>query len=175
MTWCCLLSNTLLPSGSPGFMPGSSIKWLMRTSRLRRYVASEVITSNIAWGGGNMSDSFPFPYAYVAVPCRNLRLFRRIFQSHRCLRSAISLSFCEGQGSHELHRFIRHSCIYEAHMSSILNRSSAIRHFKHSNVIGIRNGITFGFYTRLSHFVAMPTREALVIFILPLVVSSLLH
>lgn len=26
MTWCCLLSNTLLPSGSPGFMPGSSIK-----------------------------------------------------------------------------------------------------------------------------------------------------
>ena len=26
MTWCCLLSKTLLPSGSPGFIPGSSMK-----------------------------------------------------------------------------------------------------------------------------------------------------
>ena len=36
-------------------------------------------------------------------------------------------------------------------MSPTLNGSSAIRHFKHSNAIEIRNRITFDFYTGLSH------------------------
>ena len=30
---------------------------------------------------------------YVAVPCRNRKLFRRIFWSHRCVRFTISLNF----------------------------------------------------------------------------------
>ena len=30
---------------------------------------------------------------YVAVPCRNRRLFHRVFRSHCCLRSAVSLNF----------------------------------------------------------------------------------
>ena len=46
-------------------------------------------------------------------------------------------------------RFIRHSCIYEAHMSPALNRSSAIWRFEHSNAIEIHDGITFDFYTGL--------------------------
>ena len=69
----------------------------------------------------------------VAVLCRNQRLFRHIFRLHRCLP------------------FMRYSCIYEAHMSPAFNGSSAIRHFKHSNAIKIRNGITFDFYTGLPH------------------------
>ena len=37
--------------------------------------------------------------------------------------------------------------IYEAHVSTALNGSSAIRRFKHSDAIEIRDGITFDFYT----------------------------
>ena len=37
-----------------------------------------------------------------------------------------------------LRMLIRYSCIYEAHMSPAFNESSAIRHFKHSDVIKIR-------------------------------------
>ena len=36
-------------------------------------------------------------------------------------------------------------------MSPALNRSSAIRRFKHSDAIKIRDGITFNFYTGLPH------------------------
>ena len=36
-------------------------------------------------------------------------------------------------------------------MSPTLNGSSAIRHFKHSDVIEIRDGIIFDFYTGLPH------------------------
>ena len=36
-------------------------------------------------------------------------------------------------------------------MSPTLNGSSAIRRFKHSNVIKIRDGITFDFYMGLPH------------------------
>ena len=36
-------------------------------------------------------------------------------------------------------------------MSPTLNGTSAIRRFKHSNVIEICDGITFDFYTRLPH------------------------
>ena len=35
-----------------------------------------------------------FIQTYVAVPCRNQKLFRRVFRLLRCLRSAISLNFC---------------------------------------------------------------------------------
>ena len=38
-------------------------------------------------------------------------------------------------------------------MSLALNGSSAIWHFKHSDVIEIHDGITFGFYTELPHIV----------------------
>ena len=58
---------------------------------------------------------------YVAVPFRNRRLFHYVFRSYHCLRSAISLNFRQEQGSYALHRFIRYSCIYEAHMSPTLN------------------------------------------------------
>ena len=40
-------------------------------------------------------------------------------------------------------------CIYEAHMSSAFNGSSALRRFEHSDAIEIRDGITFDFYTGL--------------------------
>ena len=43
------------------------------------------------------------------------------------------------------------SCIYGARMSSTLNGSSAIKHFKHSDVNKIRDRITFDFYTGLPH------------------------
>ena len=71
----------------------------------------------------------------VAVPCRNRKLFHRVFWSNCCLWSAISLNFRQGWGSYALHSFIKYSCIYEAHISPTLNRSSAIRSFKHSNAI----------------------------------------
>ena len=54
-------------------------------------------------------------------------------------------------GSYALRRFIRYSCNYEAHMSSALNRSSAIQRFEGSDAIEIRDGITFNFYTGLPH------------------------
>ena len=53
--------------------------------------------------------------------------------------------------SYALRRFIRYSCIYEARMSPALNGSSAIQRFKRSNAIEICDGITFDFYTGLSH------------------------
>ena len=46
-------------------------------------------------------------------------------------------------------RFIRYSYIYEARMSSALNGSSTIQHFKGSDAIEIHDGITFDFYTGL--------------------------
>ena len=85
----------------------------------------------------------------VAVPCRNRRLFRRVFRLHRCVQSAVSLNFHEGRRSYALHKLIRYSCIYEASMSPALNRSSAIRRFERSDAIEIRDGITFDFYTGL--------------------------
>ena len=96
-----------------------------------------------------------YPYTnkneYVAVPCRNRRLFRCVFRSHRCVQSAVSLNFREGRCSYALCKLIRYSCIYEARMNPALNRSSAIRRFEHSNAIEIRDGITFDFYTGLPH------------------------
>ena len=86
---------------------------------------------------------------HVAVPCRNQRLFRRAFRSHCCVQSAISLNF--RWGSYALRRLIRYSYIYEARMSPALNGNSAIRHFKHSDAIEIRDGIIFDFYMGLSH------------------------
>ena len=41
--------------------------------------------------------------------------------------------------------------LYEAHMSPTLYESSAIQRFEGSDVIEIRDGITFNFYTELSH------------------------
>ena len=72
---------------------------------------------------------------YVAVPCRNRRLFNHIFRLHRCLP------------------FMRYSCIYEAHMSPTFNGSSVIQRFKHSNAIEICNGITFDFYCHIIYIV----------------------
>ena len=34
---------------------------------------------------------------YVAVPCRNQRLFHRAFWLHHCLRNAVSLNFVKGR------------------------------------------------------------------------------
>ena len=50
-----------------------------------------------------------------------------------------------------LHRFIRYSCIYESCMNPALNGSSAIRRFEGNDVIKLRDGITFDFYTGLPH------------------------
>ena len=87
----------------------------------------------------------------MAVPCRNQRLFRRVFWSHRCLWSAVSLNSHKGRGSFVLCSLMSYSYIHEVCMSPTLNRCPAIRHFKHSNVIKIRDGITFHFYTGLPH------------------------
>ena len=46
---------------------------------------------------------------YVAVPCRNQRLFYRAFRLHHCLRSAVSPNFVKG-GAHM--RFVRSLDIY---------------------------------------------------------------
>ena len=89
----------------------------------------------------------------MAVPCRNRRLFRRVFRSHRCVQSVVSLNFREGRGSYALRKLIRYSCIYEACMSPALNGSSAIRRFERSDAIEIHDGITFDFYMGLPHIV----------------------
>ena len=47
---------------------------------------------------------------------------------------------------------IHTSTLYKARMSPVLNGSSAIRHFKHSNAIEIRDRITFDFYTGLYNY-----------------------
>ena len=46
--------------------------------------------------------------------------------------------------------------VYEVRMSPALNGSSAIRRFKHSDAIEIRDGITFDFYTGLPHICGSP-------------------
>ena len=78
----------------------------------------------------------------MAVPCRNRTLFRREFRSHCCIGSAILLNFRQGRSSYALHRLIKYMhlrSMYEA----ALNGSSAIRCFKHSEAIEIRDGIIF--------------------------------
>ena len=85
----------------------------------------------------------------MAVLCRNQRLFRCVFWSHRCLRSAVLLN-CGAHtrfvGLLDIHASTKHICI-----SSALNRRSVIWRFKHSNVIKIHDGITFDFYMGLPH------------------------
>ena len=49
------------------------------------------------------------------------------------------------------HTCFADECIYEVHMSPTFNGSSALRHFEHGDVIEIRDGITFDFYTGLPH------------------------
>ena len=65
----------------------------------------------------------------MAVPCRNQRLFRHIFQSHRHAPS-----------------------IYETCMSPALSGSLMVLCLEHDNAIEIHNGIIFDFYTGLPHF-----------------------
>ena len=89
---------------------------------------------------------------YVAVPCRN-QLFRCVFQSHRCVQSALSLNFVKG-GTHTC--FIDSLAIHASTkcMSPALNGSSAIRH---SDAIKLHVEIIFNFYTGPSYI--MPNCE----------------
>ena len=57
--------------------------------------------------------------------------------------------------SYALGRYISYSYTYEAHMSSALNGSSAIRRLEGSDAIEICDGITFDFYTGLPHMKVM--------------------
>ena len=76
----------------------------------------------------------------------------KVILSHISITSLpLKHHIAELPGSYALHRFIRYSCIYEAHVSPALNRNSAIRRFKHSNAIEKHDGITFDFYTGLPH------------------------
>ena len=58
-----------------------------------------------------------------------------------------------------LHRLVSYLRIYEARMSPALNGSSAIRRFERSDAIEIRNGITFDFYTGLSHIYTLTLKD----------------
>ena len=97
----------------------------------------------------------------MVVLCRNRRLFRRIFRSHRCIQSTVLLNFRQEWDSYALCRLIRYSCIYKAHMSPALNRSSATRCFKHSDAIEIYTRFRFlhGTVTH-SHVIQMPRSHA---------------
>ena len=53
----------------------------------------------IPQGIGGMMCTEIVMNAYVAVPCRNRRLFRCVFRSHCCVRSTVSLNFVKG-GAH---------------------------------------------------------------------------
>ena len=64
-----------------------------------------------------------------------------VFQSHRCVHSAVSLNYHYKGGGHT--RFVD--------LSPTLNRSSVIQRFIHSDAIEIHNGIIFDFYMRLPH------------------------
>ena len=109
----------------------------------------------------------------MAVPCRNRRLFRRVFRSHRCVQSVVLLNFREGRRSYMLRKLIRYSCIYEASMSPTLNRSSAIRRFERSDAIEIRYRITFDFYTGLPHiYTIVPGAHGLMYVVASLLGSS---
>ena len=62
----------------------------------------------------------------------------------------LPLNFHWGWGSYMLCRLIKYSHIYEVRTSPTPNGgSSAIRHFKHSDVIKTHDGIIFDFYTGL--------------------------
>ena len=88
----------------------------------------------------------------VAVPCKSQRLFCCIFWLHHCVWSAVSLNFHYNRwSSYVLCRLVSYSCIYKACMSPAINKSSAIRHFKHSDAIKIHDGIIFYSYMGLSH------------------------
>ena len=81
---------------------------------------------------------------FVAVPCRNIRLFCCVYRLHHCVESAVSLNFHKGRAH-------THFGIYEALMSSALKESSVIRHFECSDVIEIHDRIISDFYTELSY------------------------
>ena len=92
-------------------------------------------------------------YMYVSVPCRNRILFRCVFRSHHCIQSAVSLSFPLRAGLKTccVNAATIDAIIYASSLSPALNGSLDIQHFKRSNAIEIRDGITFDFYTGLPH------------------------
>ena len=90
---------------------------------------------------------------YVAVPCRNQRLFRCIFQAHCCAWSTVLLNLHYGRGSYVQCRCMNILWIYKVRMSPALNRSSVIWHFEGSDAIEIHDGITFDFYTGTATYV----------------------
>ena len=50
-----------------------------------------------------------------------------------------------------LRRRIRYSCVYTARMSPAFSGSSALQRVKLSDMLEIRNGIIFDFYSGLPH------------------------
>ena len=94
----------------------------------------------------------PFLYFHlktsVTVP---YRLFRCIFDCIAVFKALYCWTSVKGEG---------HTClvdawisneVYQACNSHVLNESSVIPQFEHSNVIKTRGGIIFDFYTRLPH------------------------
>ena len=92
---------------------------------------------------------FELILVYVAVPGRNRRLFRCVFQSTYRVWSALAQNFRLGWGSYTLCEHGKYSWVYPALMSSALNRSSALECFECGNAMEIRNGIMFDFYLGL--------------------------
>ena len=88
---------------------------------------------------------------YVAVPGRNRTLFRCVFWSHCCVRSAVAQNFRLGQGSYALCKRGKYWWVYPARMSPALNESSMLQCFECSNASEIRNGIMCDFYPGLPY------------------------
>ena len=84
---------------------------------------------------------------HVAVPCRNRRLFRRVFPSHR----VVSLNFIKGRAH------VRFVDLLDIHVSTkhiwALPLMEVQRYGASKAAIAneIRNGITFDFYMELPH------------------------
>ena len=85
---------------------------------------------------------------YVAVLGRNQTLFRYVFRSHCCIRSALAVELLLSGGSCMLCKLINTFHIYTAHMSPALNKRSVLQRFELSNAC---NGIMFSFYPGLPH------------------------
>ena len=89
----------------------------------------------------------------MAVSCTNQRLFRCVSIASLPAKHHIAEIPEVKSGAHAyvLHRFIRYLCIYEVRVSPVLNGSSVIQCFEHSDAIEIHDGISFDFYIGLPH------------------------
>ena len=108
----CILMRLHVPSQSWHFMACPFTGWKIE------FLIFPVGTNyHISCGIGRADMIYHYHgIVYMTVPCRN-PLFRCIFQSHRCIQSALSLNFVKDGAPTHFIRLFSYSCISKVCMS----------------------------------------------------------